>query len=136
MDKDGYYGDRYNQNNYYYYNKSINNSTDYNYEINNNYALALFVGVATMTLWGYIYRSIKRCIKGYKRDKIRYIQEIDIENSIQNCHQLCAICLEEYTETNKKVCILSCNHTFHIECIKEWWKKVHTCPFCRRDFSI
>ena len=42
----------------------------------------------------------------------------------------CAICLEELKENNK--IILECNHSFHLECIKEWFKNNNTCPFCRR----
>jgi hypothetical protein len=40
----------------------------------------------------------------------------------------CAICMEEYG----RMYTLSCNHSFHKDCISEWlcWKR--TCPVCRQ----
>ncbi len=52
----------------------------------------------------------------------------------------CSICLNEI-ESNKKK--LNCNHTFHEECIKKWFKspyadvdepyKIGSCPICRKE---
>jgi len=130
----GYNDNGYNDNGYN--DNGYNNSTDIYYHTNTDYAWTLLGGVSVLFLWGFIHRGIISCIKDCKKDKIGYIRELDIENSIQKCESLCAICLEEYTDTNKKICILPCNHTFHKQCIEEWWKKEHTCPFCRRNFSI
>ncbi len=41
---------------------------------------------------------------------------------------VCSICLEECN----KPFMTSCNHTFHVECIEEWYKKDNTCPICRK----
>ena len=42
--------------------------------------------------------------------------------------EVCAICLEETDEKISK-----CEHTFHHECIEEWYMKSNTikCPLCR-----
>jgi len=40
----------------------------------------------------------------------------------------CSICL---TKTNKPKCKTSCQHTFHISCLKNWLERNTTCPLCR-----
>lgn len=59
--------------------------------------------------------------------KIKFQKEV-----IQNINDKidCAICLEELTNNDKV--ILECRHTFHVNCIKEWFKNNNTCPFCRK----
>ncbi|KAI3785494.1 hypothetical protein L1987_44613 [Smallanthus sonchifolius] len=42
----------------------------------------------------------------------------------------CAICVEEY-QADKLIGILPCKHTYHEECIKNWFKKKKECPICR-----
>ena len=42
----------------------------------------------------------------------------------------CAIC---YETDNIVRTTLPCNHSFHIHCINEWFKKSPTCPLCRLD---
>ena len=60
-------------------------------------------------------------------NKIKFQEEV-IQNVIEKVD--CAICLEELKENNKV--ILECYHSFHIKCIKEWFKNNNTCPFCRK----
>lgn len=46
----------------------------------------------------------------------------------------CAICLENFSETDgKQVAELNCSakHIFHADCLKEWLKNNDTCPMCR-----
>tara|TARA_B110000208_G_C11783628_1_gene434768 strand:+ start:2204 stop:2533 length:330 start_codon:yes stop_codon:yes gene_type:complete len=59
-----------------------------------------------------------------------------IESDILN--NQCSICLEE--NNIKKSFKLKCNHIFHRECIKKWYKQVNnnyeytlefTCPLCK-----
>jgi hypothetical protein len=40
----------------------------------------------------------------------------------------CCICFEELTNNN--LCVLSCNHKFHLSCWCRWNKP--TCPYCRQ----
>lgn len=54
---------------------------------------------------------------------------IDYQSKIRN---ECSICLEK----DNKCIKLNCNHTFHIECIHEWFKKDLTCPICRKKQVI
>lgn len=52
---------------------------------------------------------------------------------------ICAICLVDLGDGNAtylydKTCkLVKCNHRFHINCIKKWFKygRYH-CPYCRR----
>ena len=48
----------------------------------------------------------------------------------------CSICLEKYVK-NEKIIELSCKHTFHEKCIKEWMDtnniSNNTCPICREN---
>ena len=41
----------------------------------------------------------------------------------------CSICLQVITDTNK--CTLSCNHTFHADCIINSIIHKNKCPLCR-----
>ena len=46
----------------------------------------------------------------------------------------CAICMEEVssqnTATSKR---LTCNHSFHLDCILNWYKQASVCPICRKE---
>ncbi|VVU94742.1 Ring finger domain [seawater metagenome] len=44
---------------------------------------------------------------------------------------ICAICKEEYCKDDK-ILKLKCNHIFHKDCIKLWFNKELTCPYCRQ----
>ena len=44
----------------------------------------------------------------------------------------CAICFEQFTK-NTSIHILECEHTFHSECLYDWYSKPganYTCPLC------
>ena len=47
-------------------------------------------------------------------------------------NETCSICLESFAK-NEKISLLSCNHTFHKQCITEWFKKDTSCPICRQN---
>jgi len=42
---------------------------------------------------------------------------------------MCVICHEELA--SQKTSTLDCGHTYHIECIRKWFKEQSTCPTCR-----
>jgi len=46
----------------------------------------------------------------------------------------CSICLLNY-EKNDELRLLLCTHTFHKECIDNWFKTSSTCPICRTDLK-
>ncbi|CAI2378841.1 unnamed protein product [Moneuplotes crassus] len=48
----------------------------------------------------------------------------------------CAICLTKYEQDDTIKVLPGCFHTFHAECIKEWFENNPTCPFCRREFTL
>ena len=55
----------------------------------------------------------------------------------QKTKPLCAICLKNFTRTNKTQ--LECGdgkHAFHTECICAWLLKVNTCPLCRTPVNV
>lgn len=68
------------------------------------------------------------------RDKINIFYMINFNNKINNDLLLdeCIICLEKYN-INDKIVRLNCNHVYHKNCIKLWFKKKKTCPICRFD---
>ena len=43
---------------------------------------------------------------------------------------VCPVCLEDFG-VNQKVCLVSCNHMFHENCIVQWLRQKNTCPLCR-----
>ena len=51
----------------------------------------------------------------------------------------CPICLEDYSETDKPIQILNCEHGFHLKCIEGWVRnnpdKVF-CPLCKKPITI
>lgn len=42
----------------------------------------------------------------------------------------CSICLSNI-DLNNKFITLSCNHSYHDECLNKWFEKSKTCPICR-----
>ena len=61
---------------------------------------------------------------------VTYIHKINLNNYItplqSNTIDECPICYSGNSD-----CKLSCNHTFHKECILIWLQKKITCPYCR-----
>ena len=41
----------------------------------------------------------------------------------------CTICISEFT-LDEKLTTLECGHTYHHECITEWYQKNQACPIC------
>lgn len=61
------------------------------------------------------------------------------EYSIVKIHKIgkgaleCAVCLNEFEETETLRLIPKCDHVFHPECIDEWLGSHTTCPVCRAN---
>ena len=64
-----------------------------------------------------------RCTFGNKKKYIKIKSKDTIYNE-------CPICLEYFRE-NDKLARLSCDHVFHIDCIKQWISRESNCPICR-----
>lgn len=70
-----------------------------------------------------------------------------IPNILPNKEQTCIICLEDGIESeNDSLEILdlekcnwkklNCDHTFHTQCLEEWFLINMSCPICRQESSI
>jgi len=61
----------------------------------------------------------------------------DIENGSKVVTQvsddtICAIC-QEHAHEDRRWRVLSCQHSFHMPCIKQWFEQNVHCPVCRAD---
>ncbi len=45
----------------------------------------------------------------------------------------CSICFDEFKDKN--IFKLPCGHTYHYNCIMDWFDKEMTCPLCRTKFK-
>ena len=52
------------------------------------------------------------------------------DENIEYSPEICVICLDIFSE-NQNILKLECNHYFHENCIKEWFGKKTTCPYCK-----
>ena len=115
----------------YRYNRDI-----YSYEQNHgdnteSNGLAAFLFVCLSTLFCYSCNIfVDRLIDKYKRYKIetKLLLPINIKDIKEN---KCSICLEEY-QKNNNIIKLNCEHQYHKECIKQWFKINNNCPQCRK----
>ena len=62
----------------------------------------------------------------------KYCVEKKIENIEYN--NTCSVC-QDIIKYKDKILILPCNHIFHKDCIKEWFKKKLDCPSCREQIN-
>ena len=57
-----------------------------------------------------------------------------IKNKKNTCDKLeCVICISTIKK-GETYTFLSCEHSFHTECISAWFKMHLNCPCCRKDF--
>lgn len=56
--------------------------------------------------------------------------KVHVDNIRSSESDICAICLSGF-EANRAIYITKCNHVYHSECIKTWFKKKYTCPLCK-----
>lgn len=45
--------------------------------------------------------------------------------------RVCTICLEDLKESHKIRAVEQCGHCFHSVCIRNWLRRVNTCPNCQ-----
>eukprot|EP00163_Fabomonas_tropica_P030034 TRINITY_DN6653_c0_g1_i1.p1 TRINITY_DN6653_c0_g1~~TRINITY_DN6653_c0_g1_i1.p1 ORF type:complete len:336 (+),score=31.97 TRINITY_DN6653_c0_g1_i1:562-1569(+) len=57
---------------------------------------------------------------------------IMIDKTLVSNELACSVCTSNF-EYKEKAMKLPCNHIFHSDCIKPWFKTAHTCPMCRHE---
>ena len=45
----------------------------------------------------------------------------------------CAICIDEFKQSEDVRLLYSCRHVFHVKCVDQWLTDNTTCPICRQD---
>ena len=55
----------------------------------------------------------------------------DDENQVEDHHDLCPICLNDYEE-EESLTELPCGHFYHHHCVAEWLENRNACPMCKR----
>ena len=43
----------------------------------------------------------------------------------------CAICHEQYLDNENVRKLTTCSHSFHSQCIENWFNEQYNCPICR-----
>jgi hypothetical protein len=95
------------------------------------FVLLVFSGCTSLllacSLWVYAYM-------GTKVECIKQVNTAEVED------QECSVCLSSFTNfievsneitDTQSILKLRCAHTFHHECLVEWFKEQLTCPMCR-----
>ncbi|KAJ1387459.1 Zinc finger, RING-type [Sesbania bispinosa] len=121
-------------------------------------AIIIVILIAALFLMGFFSIYIRRCADS-PSSSVRYITGaagrsrraqrgldravIDtfptFEYSAVKIHKIgkgaleCAVCLNEFEETETLRLIPKCDHVFHPECIDEWLASHTTCPVCRAN---
>jgi len=58
--------------------------------------------------------------------------ENDAAHKDSICSVECSICTDDISSGFE----LSCGHTFHLDCLKQWFQRKRTCPMCKRSFGL
>ncbi|KAF7819915.1 E3 ubiquitin-protein ligase MBR2 isoform X1 [Senna tora] len=74
---------------------------------------------------------------GLKEDEIgRHIRKIQLpflnEALKHHINKKCSICQEEY-EGDDEVGKLNCEHSYHVQCIRQWLAQKNFCPVCKQE---
>ena len=100
-------------------NTNINDTENYL-----GYILLLFVGT--------IFCSYACSVLQYRiKDKCKEYRSLKEKIFTDNVDITCSICLEDFKKQDKYI-EFKCEHIYHKECIKEWFKKQNNCPNCRK----
>lgn len=62
------------------------------------------------------------------KSSIAGLKKVKIDNL--SVTKECSICLEEFS-AGLEVVLMPCSHLYHKDCIVEWLKRSHLCPYCR-----
>ncbi|XP_022725235.1 uncharacterized protein LOC111281807 [Durio zibethinus] len=72
--------------------------------------------------------EISRCLRKIKGSIMNDLTQ----NIPMHVDKKCSICQEEY-EADEEMGKLYCEHSFHIQCIKQWLVQKNTCPVCKTE---
>ena len=95
--------------------------------------LKLETGFHMKTCWHSLY-----CCWSLKDTTAKIIEYYDKINLITHkmaksyFTEQCVICQEEFTE-QLQVCLLQCQHVYHVKCLTEWLMQQNKCPLCWTD---
>ncbi|GAU49727.1 hypothetical protein TSUD_32060 [Trifolium subterraneum] len=135
-----------------------NTNNDYYGRVSPSMAIIIVILIAALFLMGFFSLYIRRCadspsnsirnmagIAGRSRRAARGLDASILETfpifeySVVKIHKIgkgaleCAVCLNEFEETETLRLIPKCDHVFHPECIDEWLGSHTTCPVCRAN---
>lgn len=139
-------------------NGNTNDSSYYN-RVSPSMAIIIVILIAALFLMGFFSIYIRRCgdspsnsirnmaggLAGRSRRAARGLDASVIatfpifEYSAVKIHKIgkgaleCAVCLNEFEESETLRLIPKCDHVFHPECIDEWLGSHTTCPVCRAN---
>lgn len=65
-----------------------------------------------------------------KEDYTKKIETLEKE-IVKDSDQQCVICLSDFNKEEEAV-KTSCNHLYHKECLRTWFKENNSCPTCRK----
>lgn len=74
----------------------------------------------------------------YEGSKLTTLRDINKASTVELAKKIkdtCSICLENYKPISILRTLLSCNHSFHIDCIDSWLSEHEKCPKCRKDIN-
>tara|TARA_A100001015_G_scaffold95159_1_gene105740 strand:+ start:381 stop:773 length:393 start_codon:yes stop_codon:yes gene_type:complete len=118
------------------YNQDINDDDDHKHNENISYVDFLFIGVSVSVVIIIIF-FIKIVYKKYNLQIVAEEKKntIELEGELYNpikdyIPEQCIICISTF-EVDEKITTLECGHSYHHECITEWYHKNQTCPICK-----
>lgn len=71
--------------------------------------------------------KIGKVSKGLTKEQIDKLNHLKIKKKDESC----PICCTEF-QLNELAIGLRCKHTYHEECIMEWFKDENRCPICKQ----
>lgn len=83
--------------------------------------LTIFVVLLLSLILDFIAKSIRLRIK-----RKRILEKMELYTGKSGS---CIICYDDFLDT--KVAKISCGHTFHQDCIMDWFERKMICPLCR-----
>ena len=113
------------------------NDTNYNYVVNNEQNGILLLGVSVILISS-VCKCGQICFNGcigvyndYDRKRKRKKIVTLADDLVPTSSAICCICLDDFSDTEKKINKLRCGHIFHKNCVQEWLIDNETCPECR-----
>ena len=76
--------------------------------------------------------------QGFRGLSVAEISKVSVERSFDANKDplaaMCTICMDGY-EDGAIMCVLSCFHAFHKDCVLRWLELHATCPVCKTDLN-